>query len=93
MNLSTDAPDVVTGLTLSYKGLETPVLEGLNHTFQRGRVHAVVGPSGSGKSTLVSAMLGLHHPEAGSSRRSCQTDLGSWARTLVSMDGSKTLDT
>lgn len=67
MDLTTGAPDVVlTGLTLSYKGLETPVLEGLNHTFQRGQVHAVVGPSGSGKSTLVSAMLGLHHPEAGS---------------------------
>ena len=27
-------------------------------------VHAVIGPSGSGKSTLVSALLGLHKPQA-----------------------------
>ena len=52
--------------TLAYEVLETPVLKALNHSFSRGKVHAIVGPSGSGKSTLISALLGLHKPEQGS---------------------------
>ncbi len=51
--------------TLSYAALEAPVLEQFDHSFSRGKVHAVIGPSGSGKSTLISALLGLHKPEQG----------------------------
>ena len=51
-------------VTLGYEALEKPVIEGLNHTFESGKLHAIVGPSGSG-STLISSMLGLHHTEQG----------------------------
>ena len=69
MNIEGQAPALeLTNLTLGYKGLDQPVLKGLNHTFEAGKIHAVVGPSGSGKSTLVSAMLGLHHPDSGGIR-------------------------
>jgi ABC-type multidrug transport system fused ATPase/permease subunit len=53
------------GLTLGYTSLPEPVLTGLNHVFEPGRIHAIVGASGSGKSTLVNAMLGLHPLDAG----------------------------
>ena len=45
-------------LTVGYTSLPEPVLTGLNHVFEPGRIHAIVGSSGSGKSTLVNAMLG-----------------------------------
>jgi len=51
--------------TLSYEALDEPVIEQFDHSFSRGKVHAVIGPSGSGKSTLISALLGLHKPEQG----------------------------
>jgi ABC-type bacteriocin/lantibiotic exporter with double-glycine peptidase domain len=53
------------GLTLGYASLPEPVLKGLNHVFEPGKIHAIVGVSGSGKSTLVNAMLGLHPLDAG----------------------------
>ena len=73
MNLETlelDSPPTVTleGLTLGYTSLPEPVLTGLNHVFEPGRIHAIVGASGSGKSTLVNAMLGLHPMDAGEIR-------------------------
>ena len=67
MELGGRAPSFeLNSLTLGYKGLDAPVLEGLSYSFRSGKIHAVVGPSGSGKSTLVSAMLGLHRPDNGS---------------------------
>ena len=66
MQLNGVAPCIeLSSLTLGYKGLDAPVLAGLHHRFEPGKIHAVVGPSGSGKSTLVSAMLGLHAPSNG----------------------------
>lgn len=53
-------------VTLSYKSLAEPVIEHLNHSFESGKLHGVIGPSGSGKSTLISALLGLHAPDKGS---------------------------
>ncbi|MCL1806613.1 MAG: ATP-binding cassette domain-containing protein [Oscillospiraceae bacterium] len=44
---------------------EKRVLENLSHTFERGKVHAVMGPSGCGKTTLLQIMLGLLKPDAG----------------------------
>lgn len=53
-------------VTLTYEALDAPVLENLQHTFEPGKVHGIVGASGSGKSTLVSAVIGLHKTERGS---------------------------
>lgn len=38
---------------------KTRVLEGIDFTAHRGRVHVVLGASGSGKSTLLRALIGL----------------------------------
>jgi putative ABC transport system ATP-binding protein len=42
-------------------------LDGVNVTFERGWLTAVMGPSGSGKSTLMHCMAGLDRPTAGQS--------------------------
>lgn len=41
------------------------VLKGITHTFDTGRIHAIVGKSGSGKTTLLSLMAGLDLPTSG----------------------------
>ena len=40
-------------------------LKGINHAFDSGKVHAIVGRSGSGKTTLLSLMAGLDLPTGG----------------------------
>ncbi len=52
-------------VTFAYKGRE-PLLEGVNLTFEKGKVTAIVGPSGAGKTTLVNLILGLFEPTGGS---------------------------
>lgn len=52
-------------VALSYETRNEPVIEKLDHSFDSGKLHAIIGPSGSGKSTLISALLGLHVPEKG----------------------------
>jgi ABC-type multidrug transport system fused ATPase/permease subunit len=42
-----------------------PLLKGLNVTFQKNNVTALVGSSGSGKSTIVNLLLGLFEPHSG----------------------------
>jgi len=37
---------------------ETPILRGVNLTFEQGKTHALMGPNGSGKSTLANIMAG-----------------------------------
>lgn len=59
------------GMELGYQGKKDPVLQGLNHTFLPGKIHAIIGPSGSGKTTLVNAMLGLHPLRKGRLKISC----------------------
>ena len=41
------------------------VLKGINHTFETGRIYAIVGKSGAGKTTLLSVMSGLAEPTEG----------------------------
>ena len=40
-------------------------LKGISHSFDSGKVHAIVGRSGSGKTTLLSLMAGLDQPTGG----------------------------
>lgn len=40
-------------------------LKGISHSFESGKVHAIVGRSGSGKTTLLSLMAGLDLPTGG----------------------------
>ena len=40
-------------------------LKGISHSFEGGKVHAIVGRSGSGKTTLLSLMAGLDLPTGG----------------------------
>ena len=40
-------------------------LKGISHSFESGKVHAIVGRSGSGKTTLLSLMAGLDQPTGG----------------------------
>ena len=41
------------------------VLEGLNMTFRKGKLHAIVGANGAGKSTLIKLLAGLLEPSQG----------------------------
>ena len=40
-------------------------LKGISHSFETGKLHAIMGRSGSGKTTLLSLMPGLDLPTAG----------------------------
>lgn len=41
------------------------VLDGIDASFQPGKVSLIIGGSGSGKSTLLKCIVGLHQPEPG----------------------------
>lgn len=43
----------------------TPVLTGINASFEKGRTSLVIGQSGSGKTVFLKCMLGLLFPEKG----------------------------
>jgi putative ABC transport system ATP-binding protein len=63
--VSAAAPVVVEARGLHKSYGETVVLDGLDASFQAGRLHAVTGPSGSGKTTLLHLLAGLELPDAG----------------------------
>jgi Cu-processing system ATP-binding protein len=55
---------------ISIKGLKksfdkNPVLKGIDVSFNKGTIAAVMGPNGSGKTTLLKCVLGLVKPDAG----------------------------
>ncbi len=60
----------LTGLTRSYptRNGKRAILKGVTHSFEAGRMYAVVGASGSGKTTLLSLASGLDTPTSGSVR-------------------------
>ncbi|MHA1667340.1 MAG: ATP-binding cassette domain-containing protein [Candidatus Heimdallarchaeaceae archaeon] len=47
------------------KGIKTPVLMGINDTFNSREVTTIYGPSGSGKSTFIKILRGLETISAG----------------------------
>ncbi len=53
----------VTGLYKEFDG--TPVLKGINATFEKGKTSLIIGTSGSGKTVFLKCMLGLLTPENG----------------------------
>lgn len=53
----------VAGLRKRFGQLE--VLQGVDATFAKGRVTALVGPNAAGKTTLIKTILGLTRPDAG----------------------------
>ncbi len=55
-------------VTFTYPGSETPAIQDVNLTIQRGETVAIVGPNGSGKTTLVSLLPRLYDPQSGSIR-------------------------
>jgi len=51
-------------LSFAHKGRE-PLLQGIDLSFEKGKVTALVGPSGAGKTTIINLILGLFEPSAG----------------------------
>ncbi len=55
-------------VSFSYPRRQRPAVAGIDLTFDRGGITAVVGPNGSGKTTLAKLMMGILRPDAGSIR-------------------------
>ena len=53
------------GITFTYPGTQTRVLDNINLDMKKGEIIGISGPSGAGKSTLVDIILGLIKPDAG----------------------------
>lgn len=53
----------VEGVTKSYKGVK--VLNNVCISFERGKIHGIVGRNGSGKTMLIKAICGLIEPDEG----------------------------
>ncbi|MBV06594.1 MAG: hypothetical protein CMD53_04565 [Gammaproteobacteria bacterium] len=52
-------------LYFQYKGMNRPVLNGLNFTIEPEKYTAITGYSGSGKSTLLRLLIGFDEPQSG----------------------------
>ena len=59
------APPAIELRNVSFGYNDTQVISNVSHTFQPGRIHAIVGKSGSGKSTIVHLLLGLLNVQKG----------------------------
>jgi iron complex transport system ATP-binding protein len=46
----------------------TATLEGINATFEAGRLSVILGPNGAGKSTLLACLAGLRKPNSGTAK-------------------------
>jgi len=56
---------VVSGVTFSYPGADSPALRDVSVEIGRGEVVALVGENGSGKTTLAKVLAGLYQPSSG----------------------------
>lgn len=52
-------------VTFCYPKTETPVLEDVSFTIEKGQKISIVGLNGAGKSTVVKLLCGLYQPQAG----------------------------
>jgi Fe-S cluster assembly ATP-binding protein len=41
------------------------IIDGLSHTFEKGRMYTITGPNGSGKTTMAKLVMGIHQPTGG----------------------------
>ena len=46
----------------------TATLQGINATFEAGRLSVILGPNGAGKSTLLACLAGLRKPNSGAAK-------------------------
>lgn len=53
----------VQDVTKSFKG--TTVLHKINVSFEKGKIHGIIGRNGSGKTVLIKTICGLIHPDQG----------------------------
>lgn len=54
---------IIENLTKSYKGIQ--VLKNVCVSFERGKIHGIIGRNGSGKTMLIKAICGLVQPDEG----------------------------
>lgn len=54
----------IEGLTVAFDGQR--IIDGLDHTFEDGRIYGISGASGIGKTTLIGCIAGLVTPSEGS---------------------------
>lgn len=59
---------LLSGVTVSFPGLDAPVLDIAQLAVAAGESVAVTGPSGSGKTTLINILTGLERPSTGAVR-------------------------
>ncbi len=48
-----------------YKGSESSLFNGVNLSFEKGKMYSILGTSGSGKTTFLSLIAGLDEPKEG----------------------------
>ena len=53
----------VQDVTKSFKG--ATVLRQINISFEKGKIHGIIGRNGSGKTVLIKTICGLIHPDQG----------------------------
>ncbi|HSU14831.1 ABC transporter ATP-binding protein [Longimicrobium sp.] len=53
------------GVRFTYRGRQTPALDGLSLEIPAGQSLAIVGENGAGKSTLIKLLCGLYEPDGG----------------------------
>ena len=61
-----ESPEIIfSGVSFTYPGSETVVLDGIDLSIEPGERVALVGRNGSGKTTLAKLLLALYRPTAG----------------------------
>lgn len=57
----------VQDVTKSFKGVT--VLHQINVSFEKGKIHGIIGRNGSGKTVFIKTICGLIHPDPSGSRK------------------------